>query len=273
MEGKHNSRGSFIAVGGFVVVVVVVILLIYTGVVPIDGFTAAQPPTEFHQSHDASHTHPLLATMVGKEYSLDSVDLGGKTLGYIRVSPRPYDVIIHVRVPGRRDYDFIMNVIDATAPEIIDSNDIDDGSARKSIYDAPDFTTVNADIEADSHIEKEAFAGAESSDSEPFTVGTHRKGGGFYPHAARYSMSNVGYRTMSSIPSAMHQELPDANVSVDGPAVLLSGYDYKGGEGTMLITLEKDKKIHLRSNILAKILLDIERKKMPHYHYTLTSLR
>jgi hypothetical protein len=52
---------------------------------------------------------------------------------------------------------------------------------------------------------------------------------------------------------------------------MLEGYDHRGGEGGMFISIE-DGKLHMRSNLLGKVIMDIERKKSPHSHFILTEV-
>jgi len=194
-----------------------------------------------------------------KEYALNSVSLNGKTLGYIRIRPRVADVMVHLRVPNRGDYQFILEPVWATNQHTKESSpDCED------VKDADDI-----------HMEKEAFSSAETAEDmiPGTTVATNAHGGqrGWYPHAAGYSM-RTSLHSNTSIASASHQELLSDDIRIEGPSIHLEGYDKKGGQGVMLITLAADGKLHLHSTILNNVLLDIERKKMPHYHFVLEEI-
>jgi hypothetical protein len=194
--------------------------------------------------------------MKDKEYSLDSVSLNGKTLGYIRIRPRTTDIMIHLRVPNRGDYKFLMS------PTWMSNQEIENTGVDKELK------TDKEDI----HLEKEAFSRTESMACS--TAPSNSNGGqsGFYPHAAGYSMRTT-LHSNTSIPSASHQELLTSSINIEGPSLALEGFDFaRGGQGVMMITTASDGKLHLYSTILSKILLDIERKKMPHYHFILNEI-
>jgi hypothetical protein len=223
------------------ILLVVVVVIKYLTAPAGDHYRETAPTPQSHQPHKSSKS--IIARKIAKkEYSLDSVDLGGKTLGYVRVRFEGDAAQIHVRVPNVADYTFAMNVIGY--------NNVDGG-------DGGDGVGVSV-ADTDTHIEKEAFLSTHGTAS-----------GSFYPHTARYS--GRGYKTISSIPSALHHELGCDRVNLNSTHLMLEGYDHRGGEGGMFISIE-DGKLHMRSNLLGKVIMDIERKKSPHSHFILTEV-
>jgi hypothetical protein len=224
------------------IILVVVIVIKYLTAPAGDHYreTASTP----QQQHKSSKS--IIARKIAKkEYSLDSVDLGGKTLGYVRVRFEGDNAQIHVRVPNVADYTFAMNVIGYNN---VGGDDVGVSGNR----------VADTGVDTDTHIEKEAFLSTHGTAS-----------GSFYPHTARYT--GRGYKTISSIPSALHHELGCDRVNLNSTHLMLEGYDHRGGEGGMFISIE-DGKLHMRSNLLGKVIMDIERKKSPHSHFILTEV-